>query len=496
MARPHTRIPPKITLSSLILAVVGAGTFGCSKGKVSKEDPYEYKKVDGDQTSKYDTYQTWPGDSRDQPRDSGSSNPDTETGADAEQDTSMTERDTGNPPGDTGLNYPDVSYSPNWQIDQKVLVLNFDPIIDSSGKRAHDHFSWHDPHKLAKQYKLDMYHASKGSVRYKISKWEDIDGYPKKADGFRYTDASWKDCINNGNCHMPDKVDYTKIVNDHKLCQKVKSGTYDEIWMFGGPYFGYWESTMAGDDAFFLNSEPVPNISCERDFVIMGFNYERPVANMLHDFGHRTEFTMKRVYQNWSKSGDHPFAEFSRHESSDPGKARCGNTHFPPNAAKDYDYANSRSVQTSCDNYKNFPNVGSGVRQVSCSEWNCNQRDYMKWWISHLPRNAGTADGYENNWWKYLIDFNQYIFNGNNTQQKHCGAYTSLNACDKHPKRCAWFICGNVCLEEGTKVKPVCDCTKNKTLTDCNNSSSSCAWYACVNRCLPKGTDIKVVCGN
>ncbi|MBU4512480.1 T9SS type A sorting domain-containing protein, partial [Patescibacteria group bacterium] len=42
---------------------------------------------------------------------------------------------------------------------------------------------------------------------------------------------------------------------------------------------------------------------------------------------------------------------------------------------------------------------------VSCSEWNCNQLGYMRWWFSHIPRFKGITDGVLNNWWHYFVDY-------------------------------------------------------------------------------------------
>ena len=39
--------------------------------------------------------------------------------------------------------------------------------------------------------------------------------------------------------------------------------------------------------------------------------------------------------------------------------------------------------------------------------------DYMNWYFRHLPRAAGVnPDGRQNNWWKYLLDFQNYAADG------------------------------------------------------------------------------------
>ena len=46
---------------------------------------------------------------------------------------------------------------------------------------------------------------------------------------------------------------------------------------------------MAGKGAFYINGGPIgyDKIPSQRPFVIMGFNYERGVAEMLHDLPRR-----------------------------------------------------------------------------------------------------------------------------------------------------------------------------------------------------------------
>ena len=37
-------------------------------------------------------------------------------------------------------------------------------------------------------------------------------------------------------------------------------------------------------------------------------------------------------------------------------------------------------------------------------------RAHHRWWLRHLPRAEGTTDGIANNWWKYVIDVNDPLF--------------------------------------------------------------------------------------
>ena len=103
---------------------------------------------------------------------------------------------------------------------------------------------------------------------------------------FPVADAAlaYLDCLNDEqSCHQPDTADYGRILSDYNICDRVKDGQVDELWLFGGPWFGYYESRLAGPGAFWYNSPPLNGTNCDRLLPIMGFNYERGVAEMLHD---------------------------------------------------------------------------------------------------------------------------------------------------------------------------------------------------------------------
>ncbi len=297
----------------------------------------------------------------------------------------------------------------------KVLVLNFDPVIESrGGKRLHQVAGWNDPAVLLAAYLKEMKAVSGGFVSYKVTAKLDLDVWPKKADGFSYTDQSYLNCLSTGKgWHQPDLVDYGKIIKDYGLAAKVKSGQVDEVILFGGPYFGYYESRMAGPGAYWCNSPGMPSVPSGRKFVIMGFNYERGLAEMMHSYGHRAESIMMHVYGGWNAANPRTNWDlFTRYDKIAPGKAACGNIHFPPNGVRDYDYANPNPVwSTAADWLRNWPNLKGTRTLVTCKDWGCSQLGYMKWWYRHLPARPGVnLDGRQNNWWKYIQDFNSYPY--------------------------------------------------------------------------------------
>jgi hypothetical protein len=296
----------------------------------------------------------------------------------------------------------------------KVLALNFDPIIPQEGnRRLHEVCKWADSRKLAEGYIADVTEASRGFIRYKIVEWKDIDTFHTKIDGFTYTAEEYMEHHRTGKgWHDPDTADYTKTFKDYDVLRCVDRGEIDEVWFFGGPYFGYNESAMAGPRSFYINGAVYDKVRSKRPFAIMGFNYERGVAEMTHDLCHRTESTMARVYGGWKvEELTTNWARFAANYAQSGGVAAVGTCHWPPNAAGDYDYGNARFVESTADDWLNYPKLTGAKTRVNRESWGGPDyhRNYMKWWFTRLPHAPGVnADGRLNNWWRYVFAFDEY----------------------------------------------------------------------------------------
>jgi hypothetical protein len=292
---------------------------------------------------------------------------------------------------------------------QRVLSLVFNPLIErEGGRRLSEILGWNEPRTLEAQYMRDLGDASGGMARYDVVEHRELDVWPRKRDGFRYTDesfsAAWR---NRRGFHEPDGADYDAILHEFNIYRRIDRGEIDEVWLFGPPYAGFWESTMAGPGAYWCNSPPVaPTERCSRRFVVMGFNYERDVGCMLENFGHRTESIMRAVYEG-KRGAANLWEQFCRYEEIAPGRASCGNVHFAPNSQRDYDWGNRRTVLSDCDAWLDFPRMDGARRPVDCREWgNGDMRAHHLWWFRHLPAAPGTTDGVSNNWWEYVLDPN------------------------------------------------------------------------------------------
>jgi hypothetical protein len=159
--------------------------------------------------------------------------------------------------------------------------------------------------------------------------------------------------------------------------------------------------------------------------LVMGWNYERGLAEAIHSYGHWIEnalaLTVGRGFWDGCPGHNGVASDFDHftciHKditSSTPvSVAGCGNVHFPPNGLSDYNYNNPTLVPGACDSWFNYPFSDKTINNTSCTAWNCTgdtQLSYLKWWMSHLPRSQGlNTKGNLNNWWKYIADFDRAI---------------------------------------------------------------------------------------
>jgi hypothetical protein len=294
-----------------------------------------------------------------------------------------------------------------------VYVVVYDPLL-ANGKLLSEELGW-NRHEDLTQGTVDFFaSASAGQVLYTVAETTVLtDGWPVKQDGFRYTEPQYMAVVRGqAQPHHPDAVNYDAILADPRLdiCRKVNEGLVDEVWMYGGPWFGYYESRLAGPGGYWLNSPPItgPN-GCERLVPIMGPSYERGLAEAVHNFGHRTESTMMRAYGSWQQNRTaHSWDRFALVDAQSPSYAYsgCGSTHYPPNGRSDYDYGFSGSADTNCEDFRNYPDLSDPMvvkQPVTCSAWECSEVRFHTYWFGHLPRVEGCGpDGHGADWWAYF----------------------------------------------------------------------------------------------
>lgn len=303
-----------------------------------------------------------------------------------------------NSPTPTSTTIPTPTPTPyiigDTQVNKSVLLLVFDPVLEAYGnKKVSQYFGWNNPDTLTNGILATLPAVSKNYVSYTIKERIDIDGIFPKSDGYQYTDASYVSCIQKtGPCHSPDIINYERLFNEYNICSK----NVDEVWMWGGPYFGYWEFALAP--------------YCGKTTFTMGFSYERTLAEALHDFGHRTEHvgTYRVGNGNWQQNETTEWNKFSLIAG------HCGNIHYPPGTvvgSEEYKYDKTASVSTDCNGYLSYPDGPFPTQSLTCSAWGCTSEGYMRWWLSHIPNATGitTKDNKSiyNNWWKYYAFYDE-----------------------------------------------------------------------------------------
>ena len=293
-------------------------------------------------------------------------------------------------------------------VYRKVSLIIHNPAVPGTGKTLNDFLGWYDPDWLAGEFITDIRDVSYGYANYEIAERILIDDFPVKKDGFRYTaDQYVRRWQRRGGFHQPDAVDYYALLDEFEMIAKVDSGVIDEFWLFAFPYAGYYESIMAGPGAFWCNAPPLRGTGhASRRFIIMGFNYERGVGEMLESYGHRAESIMERVFRD-KRGKENLWQRFTRHDRTHPGRAEVGNLHFAPNSAQDYDWANPTPVPTRAANWLNFPDLNGESMTLNTAEWGRGDiRGHHKWWFKHLPHVRGEAGRIAYNWWQYIVDPN------------------------------------------------------------------------------------------
>ena len=309
------------------------------------------------------------------------------------------------PPPPPGVD-PDV-------VPMKALLFVFDPVMENKGGlRMHQAYGWFDPLWLAAQVEQDLETHSHGRTAIDIVETYVVDDYPWFEDGFRYDDESYDQARQSGDWHR-DRFDYARFIADLAVAPRVERGEIDEVWIYGGPYFEMWESTMAGDGAYWCNSPPVEGVPSSRVFVLMGWNFERGVAEAIHSWGHRAESVLDHSYGPRTPDRGTTWSAFSLLDRDAPGQGSIGNVHYPVNGEADYDYCNTRLVLSDADCWYGYPDLDCPRRLVNCDDWSPQHadphREYLDWWYDHMPHmpSIGT-DQYLASWWRYLVDIEQF----------------------------------------------------------------------------------------
>jgi len=239
---------------------------------------------------------------------------------------------------------------------------------------------------------------AKPSLNYRIIKnYEFLEPLPTKSRLFRKTPMT----------------DYAAIVERINGKDWVENQGVKEIWLWGyhGGKVHLWESNMAGPYGDISNSDrdeddlPV----FENTYTLYHYNYQRGLSEAVEDHMHQIEAVLNYV----DGRDDTPKDEWDQllfwgkfvgsdvsHKIVSPG---CGWAHYPPNAEKDYDWANRQYVESDIEDWQ--PDGSGSRKKMNCERWNCNSLDWFKLWMQSLPglNNGLKYEGQQlNNWWLFI----------------------------------------------------------------------------------------------
>ena len=199
--------------------------------------------------------------------------------------------------------------------------------------------------------------------------------------------------------HSVPMTDYRAIVERADIARWVTKTGVKEVWLWGyhGGVVDLWESNMAGPFGDISNSDRDPGDLpvFETTYTLYHYNYARGLSEAVEDHMHQTEAVLRdadpRLF--WDK-----FVGNVR-------GGRCGWAHFPPNATRDYDWANPAFVATDIEDWR----PGGGSRQLlNCNRWRCDSLTWFMYWMQNIPgRDNRLFDGDAplTNWWTFIGDW-------------------------------------------------------------------------------------------
>jgi hypothetical protein len=206
--------------------------------------------------------------------------------------------------------------------------------------------------------------------------------------------------------HDPKKKgfpDYRKILDREDVKKWVEERGVKEIWIWGyhSKQLAPWESNMASPHGDVSNSDRDPNDLpiLKRTYTVYHYNYERDTQEAVHNHIHQIEAVMRHVGGGLWKT-----FEGTR------GNWRAGNCHFPPNAEKDYDYNNPRTVQSDIEDWR--PEGFGQMKSLSAKIWDGDSLKWFVYWMRSIPGhdNGLTFKGHKlTNWWAFIGDYDAAV---------------------------------------------------------------------------------------
>lgn len=397
--------------------------------------------------------------------------------------------DAGTPAGGSGV------------VNRRVLVIAMDPVMSTDGgtQRLTDLYpDWTPPAQLAAQLVTWWNQVGAGTFGFTVVQTWSLDAFPRKADGFLYTPTTYLATLAGQPAHTPDTANLQALLADSGACALANAGEVDEVWMFGGPWFGIPAEGVAGPRPPWFGNFTAIASSCTGVLPVMGFNYELPFEYALRNFDTRILRSLDHAHGGRSEGIRSPWDLFTLFDTSGRyGYRGCGLPGRPPNASTD-DYGLDVTVQSVCDDFLDFPNLasnpGSVAKPLSCSAWSCNADGYRRWWWAHVPRSTGLDRyGRSADWLRLALHPAATLAA---SEVLPCGWLMTQQRC-ANASGCRWSACAESCVPSTVPDADggTCPCPSKETVPACD-ATPGCAWYRCQSLCQQKGIPLSTGCGS
>ncbi|MEN9796897.1 MAG: hypothetical protein RL653_593 [Pseudomonadota bacterium] len=386
--------------------------------------------------------------------------------------------------------------------DRRILVLIYDPLVPADGGTARlssTQPGWTQPGTLVQQL-VDWWNAAgAGTYTFAVADTVVVDTFPVKTDGFAYSPAGYLGTLSGQQAaHSPDSADVAALLNASNACARANAGWVNEVWLLGGPWFGFDNMAVAGPQPGWLAGFPyVQGTGCNGVLPVMGFSYERGLLEALKNFDVRVGTSLEYAHGGRSESIRSPWDLFTLKDPSFRyGFKGCGQVNEPPNGGVDQ-FDSTTTVQSICEDFAIHPSLAEVAAPVkkplSCSAWQCTEHGYRKWWWAQARKGTGVdAFGRSANWLALGLDPTAAE---DAAQKLPCGWLTHSTRC-ANSADCRWSTCASACVPSGvTEAAVGCSCPANETLQACD-ITAGCAWYRCQVLCQAQGIPLPTGCGS
>jgi hypothetical protein len=205
--------------------------------------------------------------------------------------------------------------------------------------------------------------------------------------------------------HAVPMTDYRAILERMDIEAWVERGV-KEVWIWGyhGGVLDLWESNLAGPFGDISNSDrdPADLPVFGRTYTVYHYNYGRGTSEACENHMHQVEALLRHVDEDL----------FWRRFVGGVGEGRCGWSHYPPNGARDYDWANPKRVATDIEDWSP---EGGPKTTLNADRWGGDSLTWFIYWMQNLP---GEANGltYRGrplaNWWRFVGEWDEMMASG------------------------------------------------------------------------------------